>query len=114
MTLDFAAHLPAIAARHHHVEQHHRRFYLVERFQCVVAVIGDSDWITLRLQVIPDNVRVVGVIVDDENRRVGCVGHKRLSEMMLWLQAAQFASHPSRVQRGYKRKMKSELNWSSR
>src|SRR5438552_1410030 len=83
MLLDIAADLPAVSSRHHHVEQNQRRFDLLERLEGVVAIVGDGYGKPARLEVITNDMRIVRVVVDHQNRWMGCVCHKRLSEMML-------------------------------
>ena len=68
MLLDVAANLPAIAARHHHVEQNQRRLDLLERLDRLIAVVRDGYRIPARLQIIADDVRVIGVVVHYEDR----------------------------------------------
>ena len=94
MALDLATDLPTVAPRHHDIEKYQRRLDLVECLQCIIAVVSHGDGITLSLQIVADDVRVIRVVVDYENRRVRCVSHKQLSVMMLWPVAAQFASQP--------------------
>src|SRR4051812_33937515 len=94
MLLDIAADLPTVSARHHHVEQYESRFDFLECLERIVAVVGDSDRISARLQIIADDVRVIRVVVNDEDRRVSGFSHKQSSEMMVSPLAGQFASQP--------------------
>jgi len=64
MLLDFAAHLPAIPARHHHVQKHQRRFDLLERLHGFVAIVGDGNRVSPRFQIVTDDVSVICVVID--------------------------------------------------
>jgi hypothetical protein len=66
--LDEAANLPAIAARHHDVEQHERGPHLLEERERLVAVVRDGDRVPTDLQVLPDDLGVVLIIVDHQDR----------------------------------------------
>ena len=62
-----AAHLPAVATRHHHVEQYERRLDGLVQRECLVAVVGDGDWISTDLQILPDDLRVVVIVIHHQD-----------------------------------------------
>ena len=69
-----ATNFPAIATRHHHVEQHERRLYCLEQCQCLIAIVCDRYRISANLEILTDNLGVIVIIVDHEDRRqVGVV-----------------------------------------
>ena len=64
---DAAAHFQAVHAGHHHVQQHHVGFDLIELFQAFLAVVGHRDLIALLGQVQPQQFADVGIVVHDED-----------------------------------------------
>ena len=68
MLLHDAANLPAVAAGHHHVEQNDRGTDGLEQRQRLVAAVRYGGRISSDLQVLSDDLGVIGVIVDHQNR----------------------------------------------
>jgi hypothetical protein len=68
--LDVPADLPAVAPGHHHVEKNECGLYLLERPERIVTVVGDGDRVSTRLEIIADDVRVIRVVIDYEDRGV--------------------------------------------
>lgn len=75
MVLHLTAYLPAVTAGHHDVKQDDRRLLALEDLHRLVSVIRNRDLVAARLEIIPDDVRVVLVIVDDQNGGKLWVGH---------------------------------------
>ena len=69
MLADFAADLPAVLFRHHNVEQNHVRLVHTEGRHALHAVRSGFDLVALLLQIHPQKVAYVFVVVDDENFR---------------------------------------------
>ena len=65
--LHLPADLPAVAARHHDIEQDDRRLDGGEQRHRFVAVVCDGDRIPTSFEVIPDDVGIVLVIIDHED-----------------------------------------------
>src|SRR5213083_2117230 len=75
MVLHFAADLPAVAARHHDIEENDRGFFPLEESHRLIAIVSDRDRIPASLEIIADYVGVVVIVVYNENRRKLGVGH---------------------------------------
>src|SRR5206468_10100695 len=67
-----AANFPAIATRHHHVEQHERRPHRFEQSQRFIAIVRDGYRISANLEVLTNDLGIVVIIVDHQDwRQVG-------------------------------------------
>src|SRR5688500_10919717 len=76
MVFHLAADLPAVAAWHHHVEEDDGRLLPLEDLHGLDSVVGDGDLVATRFQIVSDDVRVVLVIVDNEDGGELWVGHR--------------------------------------
>src|SRR6266404_5520701 len=81
MVFHFAASLPAVAARHHDVEENDRGLFPLEQFHRFVAVVCNRNRITACLEIIADDVGVVVIIVNDKNGWKLWVGHPSLRSL---------------------------------
>ena len=68
MLLHNAANLPAVTAGHHHIEQDDRRTYGLEQGERLVTAMRHGDWIPAHLKVLSNDLGVVVVIVDHQDR----------------------------------------------
>ena len=69
MLLHDAADLPAIATGHHHIKEDERRLHCLEQSQRFIAVMRNRYWISANLEVLADDLGIVVIIVDHQDRR---------------------------------------------
>jgi hypothetical protein len=81
VALEQAAHLIAVHARHHDVEDDHVGAAVDRFLDCVDPVARGDDLPALALENQAVETQDIGLIVDDENQ--GRFGHRRC---LLWLQ----------------------------
>jgi hypothetical protein len=71
------ANFPTAAPRHQHIEQHQRGARGVEKRERLVAIVRDDDGEATRFEERANDLRVVIVVVDDQDRLRGRRGDDR-------------------------------------
>src|SRR5699024_6691504 len=91
---DLPAHLPAVQAGQHDVQQNQVRVYRIKHFQGGLAVVGDGGFVPLLFYIEPQKLADVGIVVHNQDfpcSHVEPPPFSKLLSRLVWVQCPKLS-----------------------